>query len=179
MIAKPRPVPPYLRVTMPAHIKGDFSSPTAIEQSESQADASIQSQFKSGQGSKLILVIDDDPAVRDILNRVLVSEGLRCITAADGHDGLSKARSHHPDLIILDVLMPKVDGWSVLSSLKANPRLASIPVIMQSVKDDRDLGFMLWDIDHAAPGRPSLFFRAILKDGVLTIPAPNSPDIRQ
>ncbi len=49
----------------------------------------------------------------------------------------------------------------------------------QPIAESRDLGFMLWDIDHAAPGRPSLFFRAILEDGVMTIPAPNSPDIRR
>ena len=131
-------------VTLPARIVGlSTDNPEPDSTSTDVILSPLQSQTIIKNGSALVLVIDDDPAVRDIFSRVLVSEGLRCITAADGHDGLSKAFAHHPDLIILDVLMPKVDGWSVLSSLKGNPRLASIPVIMQSVKDDRDLGFML------------------------------------
>ena len=48
-----------------------------------------------------------------------------------------------------------------------------------AIADDRDLGFMLWDIDHAAPGRPSLFFRARLNKGVLNVPPPDSPEIRR
>ena len=131
-------------VTLPARIVGLATDVPASNPSATHVElAPLQDQGMIKNGSTLVLVIDDDPAVRDILSRVLVSEGLRCITAADGHDGLSKAFAHHPDLIILDVLMPKVDGWSVLSSLKANTRLSTIPVIMQSVKDDRDLGFML------------------------------------
>jgi len=131
-------------VTLPARLVGlatDIPEPDSTATSVELSPLQNHAIFKTG--STLVLVIDDDPAVRDILSRVLVAEGLRCITATNGHDGLSKAFAHHPDLIILDVLMPKVDGWSVLSSLKANPRLAAIPVIMQSVKDDRDLGFML------------------------------------
>jgi len=131
-------------VTLPARIVGLATDVPASKPPATHVElAPLQDQGMIKNGSTLVLVIDDDPAVRDILSRVLVSEGLRCITAADGHDGLSKAFAHHPDLIILDVLMPKVDGWSVLSSLKANTRLSTIPVIMQSVKDDRDLGFML------------------------------------
>ena len=131
-------------VTLPARIVGPATDIAEPNSNAANVELSpLQSQAIIKNGSTLVLVIDDDLAVRDILSRVLVAEGLRCITAADGHDGLSKAFAHHPDLIILDVLMPKVDGWSVLSSLKANPRLAAIPVIMQSVKDDRDLGFML------------------------------------
>ena len=49
----------------------------------------------------------------------------------------------------------------------------------QPIAETRDLGFMLWDIDHAAPGRPSLFFRATLEEGVMKIPTPNSPEIRR
>ncbi len=90
-----------------------------------------------------VLVIDDDPAIRDILSRVLVNEGIRCITAADGAEGLQMAHEHAPDLIILDVNMPKVDGWSVLLTLKADEQLAEIPVIMQSVSEDQELGFVL------------------------------------
>ena len=91
----------------------------------------------------LVLVIDDDPSIRDILTRVLVAEGLQPVTASDGEEGLKRARELDPDLIILDVLMPKVDGWSVLSAIKADAQLSDTPVIIQSVSDDRDLGYML------------------------------------
>ena len=131
-------------VVLPSFIEGLEADSTAdISPKVATHPISISETGNLDSDLALVLVIDDDPAVRDILSRVLVAEGMRCMTATDGHDGLSKAHKYQPDLIILDVLMPKVDGWSVLSSLKASPRLASIPVIMQSVKDDRDLGFML------------------------------------
>jgi len=132
------------KITLPERILGieatgpELSSPLAPSQSDGVAYPTENSQQ-----APLILVIDDDLTVRDILTRVLIAEGMRCITAKNGRDGLSKARSYRPDVIILDVLMPKMDGWSVISLLKANPQLAEIPVIMQSIRDDRDLGFML------------------------------------
>jgi PAS domain S-box-containing protein len=98
--------------------------------------------------AKVVLVIDDDPAIRDTLTRVLVAEGIRPVTASDGEAGLQRAMECHPDLIILDVMMPKVDGWSVLSSLKAEASLSEIPVIMHSVLDDRGLGYMLGATDY-------------------------------
>ena len=97
----------------------------------------------SDRDKAIVLVIDDDPVIQDILTRVLVSEGLQPVTASDGEEGLKRAREINPDLIILDVLMPKVDGWSVLSTIKADEQLSDIPVIIQSVSDDRDLGYML------------------------------------
>jgi len=132
------------KVTLPERILG--IGPTEPEHSIGIATSpndGIANIAGNNQQTPLVLVIDDDLAVRDILTRVLVAEGMRCITAKNGRDGLSKAHSYRPDVIILDVLMPKVDGWSVISSLKANPHLAQVPVIMQSVRDDRDLGFML------------------------------------
>ncbi|MBS1241194.1 MAG: integral rane sensor hybrid histidine kinase, partial [Gemmatimonadetes bacterium] len=63
--------------------------------------------------------------------------------AADGETGLRLAAEHHPDLITLDILMPGMDGWTVLSTLKADPQLAGIPVILQTMLDDRNMGFAL------------------------------------
>ncbi|MBB3209238.1 signal transduction histidine kinase/CheY-like chemotaxis protein/CHASE3 domain sensor protein [Rhodopirellula rubra] len=126
-------------VTVPTKLN---STPQAVSPMENAAPTAEMSMV-GNEGASVVLVIDDDPAVRDILTRVLINEGIRPITAMDGEDGLLKAREHRPDLIILDVNMPKVDGWSVLSTLKADDELADIPVVMQSVQDDRDLGFML------------------------------------
>jgi CheY-like chemotaxis protein len=91
----------------------------------------------------LVLVIDDDPVARDLVRRLLEAEGFSVLEAADGPSGLALARSHRPAAITLDVLMPSMDGWSVLTALKAEPDLAEIPVIMVSVMEDRHLGFAL------------------------------------
>jgi CheY-like chemotaxis protein len=90
-----------------------------------------------------VLVIDDDPAFRDLVTRLLAKEGFRVVTASDGDEGLMRARQLRPDLITLDVMMPGLDGWSLLAALKAEPALADIPVIMLTISDDRNKGFAL------------------------------------
>ena len=90
-----------------------------------------------------VLVIDDDPAARAITRRLLEREGYGVIEAADGETGLRLAKEHLPDLITLDILMPGMDGWAVLSALKADPKLAGTPVILQTIMEDRNLGFSL------------------------------------
>ena len=88
-------------------------------------------------------MIDDDPAVRDIVQRFLVREGFRVALAAGGEEGLRLARELRPDVITLDVVMPGLDGWGVLSALKADPDLSDIAVIMLTMMDDRGLGYAL------------------------------------
>jgi CheY-like chemotaxis protein len=101
-------------------------------------------QAKVGPNRMLtVLVIDDDPAFRDLVTRFLGKEGFRVVTASDGDEGLMRARQLLPDLITLDVMMPGLDGWSLLAALKAEPALADIPVIMLTVADDRNKGFAL------------------------------------
>ncbi len=90
-----------------------------------------------------VLVIDDNAEARDLIGRFLESDGFAVIRAPDGPAGLELARRHRPQAITLDVLMPGMDGWSVLSILKADPELADIPVIMATVLDNRPLGFAL------------------------------------
>jgi CheY-like chemotaxis protein len=97
----------------------------------------------AGAGGATILVVDDDPSARDMLSRMLVREGYGVVTAADGEEGLRLARSVRPALITLDVMMRGLDGWGVLSQLKADPELADIPVMIVTVVDDRNLGFAL------------------------------------
>jgi len=90
-----------------------------------------------------VLVIDDDPMVRDLMGRLLTSEGFGVITAADGQEGLERARKERPAAITLDVLMPKLDGWSLLGALQADPELSQIPVVVVSVVDQRGMGIAL------------------------------------
>jgi GAF domain-containing protein/DNA-binding response OmpR family regulator len=94
-------------------------------------------------GGSLVLVVDDDPAVRDLMARFLGREGFRVAVAAGGEEGLRLARELRPDAITLDVMMPGLDGWTVLGALKAESVTADIPVVMLTIVDDRNLGYAL------------------------------------
>jgi PAS domain S-box-containing protein len=99
-------------------------------------------------GANTVLVIEDDPGARDLLRRFLGKEGFRVETANRGEDGLRLARELHPDVITLDVMMPGMDGWAVLSELKADPDLADIPVVMVTIVDNKNLGYALGAVDY-------------------------------
>jgi signal transduction histidine kinase/DNA-binding response OmpR family regulator len=94
-----------------------------------------------------VLVVDDDPAARDLLTASLKSTGYRLVQAANGEEALSLARTIRPDAITLDVIMPKPDGWEVLSALKADANLRDIPVIIVTVLSDRGIGLSLGAVD--------------------------------
>lgn len=98
-------------------------------------------------GASTVLVVDDDPVCLDLLSMILGREGYRIIPARSGEEALQQARAHHPQAITLDVLMPKMDGWSTLVALKADPILRDIPVIMLTVLKDRGLAFSLGATD--------------------------------
>jgi signal transduction histidine kinase/DNA-binding response OmpR family regulator len=99
-------------------------------------------------GDTKVLVIDDDPSVRELLIRVIGKDGFQIITANSGDEGLRLAREQHPNAITLDVMMPGMDGWAVLSQLKADPELADIPVIIMTMVDNKNLGFALGASDY-------------------------------
>ena len=90
-----------------------------------------------------VLVIDDEAVVRELMQRFLGKEGFRVLTAANGEDGLRLAREQRPDAITLDVMMPGMDGWAVLSALMADLTLTDIPVIMLTIVDDKRMGYAL------------------------------------
>ena len=90
-----------------------------------------------------VLVIDDDPDARDLIARCLSKQGFRVRSSASGQAGLQLASELLPDAITLDVMMPSMDGWAVLSALKADPDLANIPVIMLTFLDDKNQGLEL------------------------------------
>lgn len=88
----------------------------------------------------MILVVDDDADVVFFLKRVLEREGYSVAEAYSGEECLSKLSEVHPKLVILDIMMPGLDGWEVCRRIKENPRTNSIPVLMVSVKkDDEDV----------------------------------------
>ena len=95
-----------------------------------------------------ILVIDDDPAVRELMQRSLEKDGFRVELAPDGRSGFELAKQLQPAVITLDVMMPRMDGWSVLTALKGDPTTAHIPVIMLTIVDEKQLGFALGAADY-------------------------------
>jgi signal transduction histidine kinase/DNA-binding response OmpR family regulator len=97
----------------------------------------------AGGDRAVLLVVDDDADSRDLLRRMLEKEGFDVLLAGNGPDALRAAREHHPDLITLDVMMPSMDGWAVLSALKEDPATAGIPVVMLTMVEDRPMGYAL------------------------------------
>lgn len=90
-----------------------------------------------------VLVIDDDPDIHELLRRTLARHGFHVEVAGGGEDGLRLARKIRPTAITLDVRMPGMDGWTVLSKLKGDPATADIPVVMLTIEDNRNLGYAL------------------------------------
>ncbi|MEG4856753.1 response regulator [Microcoleus sp. K1-B6] len=95
-----------------------------------------------------VLVVDDDPISRDLIERTLSRQGLHVEVAGSGEQALRLAKQLRPDAITLDVIMPGMDGWAVLSALKADPDLAEIPVILLSFVGNKSLGFALGASDY-------------------------------
>jgi signal transduction histidine kinase/CheY-like chemotaxis protein len=95
-----------------------------------------------------VLVIDDDATARDLIADYLRQAGFVVITAAGGAEGLKRAKDHHPIAITLDVIMPDIDGWTVLAALRGDPQLADIPVVMATIVDERRQGMTLGAVGY-------------------------------
>ncbi len=96
----------------------------------------------------IVLSIDDEPSVSDLLSRVLAKHGFRVYPAYTGEEGIRLARKLRPVAITLDVMMPGMDGWTVLAILKADAELRDIPVVMLTIADSRNLGYTLGATDY-------------------------------
>jgi PAS domain S-box-containing protein len=99
-------------------------------------------------GKPQVLLIDDDPTVHDLVRRFLQKEGIHVIGAQTGAEGLELARKLRPSMIVLDVMMPTMDGWSVLTKLKGDAELSDIPVVMLTMVNNREMGFSLGVDDY-------------------------------
>jgi two-component system, OmpR family, alkaline phosphatase synthesis response regulator PhoP len=101
--------------------------------------------------SRKILVVDDEQDLLDLMEIILGGEGYMVITAVNGRDALTKVEREHPDLILLDLMMPIMDGWEVLKALKSKEKTSDIPVVMVTAKigmEDRRRGLMEGAIDY-------------------------------
>lgn len=83
-----------------------------------------------------VLVIDDDPATVEMIQMGLAAEGMQVTGASDGAEGVALLARHHFDVVVLDIMMPRVDGWMALMEIRNNPTTASIPVIMLTAKTE-------------------------------------------
>ena len=101
--------------------------------------------------NKKILVIDDNPASLRLVGYTLEKRGYHVITASDGLEGFKKAQDEHPDLIILDIMLPGLDGYEVCYQLRRKPETATLPIIMISGKahqEDKDIGLKVGADDY-------------------------------
>jgi signal transduction histidine kinase/CheY-like chemotaxis protein len=110
---------------------------------ESQARSSPGSDGRRSPTADCVLVIDDDATARELIADHLKAEGFSVATAAGGVEGLKLAKDLRPTAITLDVMMPDLDGWSVLGALRQDPELADIPVIMITIVDEHRRGIAL------------------------------------
>jgi signal transduction histidine kinase/DNA-binding response OmpR family regulator len=155
-----------------------------LEYPEAEAGVSAITPMTVAQGARAdiealplpgtsVLVIDDDAVQRDLTRRFLTSEGFVVQTASDGEEGLRLARLLLPMAITLDVMMPGMDGWTVLSKLKADAAVCNIPVIMLTMMDDKNRGFALGAVDYITkPTNCKRLAQTLKKYGCLDVPCP-------
>jgi len=128
-------------VTIPAIVqkKTQFASDSPRRETQ---------EFMSTAEGTTVLVIDDDKTVQDLITRQLLRENYNVLSSYDGEQGLIAARDNDPDVILLDIMMPEMDGWTVLSHLKADETLKHIPVIVHSMVNEKARGFSLGASDY-------------------------------
>jgi CheY-like chemotaxis protein/anti-sigma regulatory factor (Ser/Thr protein kinase) len=119
---------------LPAEVAGSMDETTGPR-------ATIRSP--SAVGTKFVLVVDDDATVRDLMERFLSKEGFTVATASGGREALDLAHKLQPSAITLDVMMPDLDGWTVLAAIKGDPELADIPVVLMTILDEKTRGYAL------------------------------------
>jgi CheY-like chemotaxis protein len=107
-------------------------------ESEMSAPASVPAD-NACRARRRILLVEDDAVLRTALSRLLRAEGFVVTEAADGEQGVDMARRDHPDLIVLDVMMPRVDGLGMLYVTRQDPLLAEVPVIVHSALRDAEV----------------------------------------
>ncbi len=122
--------------TLTLPVKAAQAAPAA----EPEAKPAVSGDME---GAQTILVVDDDEAVHDLVGSMLGREGYRVLHARSGDEALAITRKERPDAITLDVMMPQMDGWSVLTTLKADPELSHIPVIMLTMLHERAIALSL------------------------------------
>jgi len=121
--------------------------------------------------AKKILVIEDDKFLRELITRKLSDDGFVTVEARDGEEGIKKVKEEKPDLVLLDLILPSIDGFEVLSQIKKDENLKSIPIIILSnlgQKEEVEKGLKMGAVDylikaHFTPGEIIEKIKSILK----------------
>ena len=122
---------------------------------------------------KRVLVVDDEPDVLLLCRVNLEFEGYEVSTAPDGEAGLEACRELRPDVVLLDVMMPKMDGWQVLEAIKADPELEHIPVVMLTAKvqdDDKIRGWSAGAAEYITKPFSPLSLSRVLSEVITSDP---------
>ena len=129
--------------------------PTHYQSAAEEADVEVVDQRPEGgkgpqqdDDRQVVLVIDDDPEARELIERFLRRGGFDVVTASGGKEGVRLAREIQPRAITLDLLMPDMDGWLVLKTLKSDPATADVPVVILSVANEESKGYSLGATDY-------------------------------
>lgn len=130
-------------VTLPTRYEKRMA--LAEDGAEVAKDADQKDEAGAAMASKppSVLVVDDDPSARELLTRRLEREGFTVTTAVNGAEALASILANRPLAVLLDVMMPGLDGWHVLRAIRENPAIRDIPVIMQTVLDERNFAYAL------------------------------------
>ncbi len=158
---------------LPAIIPSDSANlPVAMPHAAPPAAVRAPEEIAPIISENIVLVIDDDLAAGDLIAQLIGPERACVVHAASAAEGVDLARAILPDLIFLDMLMPGVDGWQVLAALKADPEIASIPVVMIGIDDQRQRGLTLGVADVISkPFTPGCLTASIRW---LPVPTPSS-----
>ncbi len=117
------------------------SSP--LEQAPGLTTSASSLPWSTGTADPVVLIVEDDPASLDLLKLHLTGAGFEVAVARDGVSGLELAREIRPACIVLDIVLPRLDGWDVLACAKEDPALRDIPIVVVSMLDERGKGFAL------------------------------------
>ena len=134
-------------VRLPVGPVGETDSP---ETSQLLSDRNYDRLEAGSEVKGTVLVIDDDAGAQGLMHAYLVKAGYAVTIASSGEEGLALARKLRPNIITLDVMMPRMDGWTVLSALKSNPDLASIPVVVISMVENQSMALSLGAAEYLA-----------------------------
>ncbi len=133
-------------VTSEIGVGSEFTVRLPVQRAVDDAASERAPAFPGGLPS--VLVIEDDPAARELLRLHLEGAGYAVLATASGLQGLAWVAETRPDAVLLDILLPDIDGWEILQRLKADPATRAIPVMVVSVVDDRQLGLALGAVDY-------------------------------
>jgi DNA-binding response OmpR family regulator len=129
-----------------------------------------------------VLVIDDEAPIRLLCRVNLEAEGMQVYEAGDGHSGLTKAREEQPDVILLDVMMPEMDGWQVAEELLADERTDGIPIIFLTARAevrDRARGLDLGGVDYVTKPFNPVELAPLVEELVQRVEAGEREDLRR